>query len=151
MRYGTGSAATWQSTRARTSASSGSIVAGPREQFSPTTSAPASASLRHDSAAERPSRVSGSWWIVIVITVGSPVARIASSAIRASSVQLNVSPISKSAPSSAAHAACSSNIARTVRRASSSGAKTFVLQRLPASSVPVSRATSRGELERPRG
>ena len=57
VRYGTGWAATGMSTAARIAASSGSIVAGPREQLRPTTAAPASAS--------RPARLD-----VVVAVVG---------------------------------------------------------------------------------
>ena len=60
VRYGTGSAATWRRRRRRGSrSSSGSIVAGPRMQFRPTTSAPASAIALHASTTVSPSRVTG--------------------------------------------------------------------------------------------
>ena len=45
VRYGTGCAATGTSTADRMRSSSGSIVAGPREQFSPTTAAPCAARI----------------------------------------------------------------------------------------------------------
>ena len=57
MWYGTGCAATGHATAARTRSSSGSIVAGPREQLSPTTSAPAASSRRHASSNATPSIV----------------------------------------------------------------------------------------------
>ena len=94
--------------------SSGSIVRGPRMQLSPTTAAPASSRRRHASSGVQPSRVSGARWTASVMTAGSPVSRITSSAISASSPQENVSPMTKSTPASTAQPTCSSNIARTV-------------------------------------
>ena len=59
----------------------------------------------------------------------------------ASSPQENVSPTTMSTPASTIQPTCSSNIARTAARPAASGEKAFVLQRFPADSVPVSRAT----------
>jgi hypothetical protein len=66
-----------------------------------------------------PSRVVPSKWAVGVMTAVSPASLMTDVASSASPSQENVSPITKSAPASAAHATCSSNIARTVARASS--------------------------------
>ena len=74
-------------------------------------------------------------------TASSPAARIASVASSASPANWNVSAITKSTPASAAQATCSSNIARTARRAPGSSRYRLVLQTSPASNVPVSRAT----------
>ncbi len=143
VRYGTGSAATWPSQASRTRLTSGSIVCGPRMQFRPTTAAPASSSRRHASSGVQPSRVSGARWTASVITAGSPVSAITSSAICASAPQENVSPMMKSTPASTAQPTCSENMPRTAATASaSSGSKMFVLQMSPASSAPVSLATS---------
>ena len=86
--------------------------------------------------------MSGSLCGVKVMTAGRPVALMTSVATSASPVHENVSPMTKSTPASTAQPTCSSNIARTPSRASSP-VHTFVLQTLPASIVPVSRATSR--------
>ena len=82
-------------------------------QLSPTTVAPASASRRHASAGDQPSRVSGAWWIARVTTASSPAARTASVASSASPANWKVSAMTKSTPASAAHVTCSSNMART--------------------------------------
>jgi hypothetical protein len=50
VRYGTGWMATAQSTASRIPVISGSIVCGPRSQFSPTIWAPSAARMRHASA-----------------------------------------------------------------------------------------------------
>ena len=89
VRYGTGRAATWPSTAARTRSSIGSSVAGPREQFSPTTSAPASASRLQASSGVVPSRITPVECTASVTTVGRPVARMTSSAMSASPSQLS--------------------------------------------------------------
>ena len=117
-------------------------MAGPRVQLRPTTSAPASCSARHVSAAERPSRIVPSRCMASVITAGIPACLMTSVASSASASQEKVSPTMKSTPACTAHCTCSSNIARTWSREPPSAAYRFVLQTSPASSVPVSAATS---------
>jgi hypothetical protein len=84
VRYGTGNAATGTLTARTIRAISGSIVRGPRMQFKPTTSAPASASIRQQSSGDRPSRVTVSRWIVIVTAARNPAALMIASASFAS-------------------------------------------------------------------
>ena len=88
VRYGTGSAPTWQRTALRISRSKGSMVAGPREQLRPTTSAPAASSRRAVSPTLHPSRIRPSRGMASVITAGFPERRIASRARSASPPQL---------------------------------------------------------------
>ena len=61
--------------------------------------------------------------------------------VSASAPHEMVSAMTKSTPASAAQPTCSSNIARTAPAEASSPVKTFVLEMLPARSVPVSAAT----------
>ena len=84
VRYGTGSAATWQSTAARTRSMSGSIVSGPREQLRPTTSAPAASSRGRPRRTRKPSIVRSHPCDANVTTAGRPCSRITSSPISAS-------------------------------------------------------------------
>jgi len=104
--------------------------------------APACSAWRQASSGLTPSRIAPSRCTANVTTAGRPAARIASSACSASPSQLNVSAMTKSAPASAAQATCSSNASRASRAAGVPGSYTFVLHRLPASSVPVSLATA---------
>ena len=88
------------------------MVAGPREQLRPTTSAPAASSRRAASATLHPSRIRPSRGIASVITAGFPERRIASSARSASPPELYVSPTMKSTPASTAQPICSSKMRR---------------------------------------
>ncbi len=84
VRYGTGWTATAQSTKSRILLISGTIVAGPRSQFSPTTCAPSAARMRHASAYSYPSRVWPGWVGASVTIAGRPSSLMTSSAISAS-------------------------------------------------------------------
>ena len=64
------------------------MVAGPREQFTPTTSAPAASSRRAVSPTLHPSRIRPSRGTARVITAGLPERLIASRASKASPPQL---------------------------------------------------------------
>jgi hypothetical protein len=66
------------------------MVAGPREQFRPTTSVPASCSRRHASSMEKPSRTMPSRCMASVMTAGLPALLMISSARIASPSQLKV-------------------------------------------------------------
>ena len=90
------------------------IVAGPRWQLRPTTSAPACSRRRQASAGVRPSRVTSSRCIAIVITAGTfECLRMASSASSASATQENVSATKKSTPASSAQPTCSAKMRST--------------------------------------
>jgi hypothetical protein len=79
-------------------------------------SAPASTSARAASAAVLPSEVRGSFSKEIVTITGRPVFFARSTARSASPSHENVSPITKSMPSSTCTASCSSKVARTLSR-----------------------------------
>jgi len=80
-------------TALRASRSSGIIVAGPRMQFNPTTSAPASAIRLQASAIVQFSRVTSAWCIASVITAVLFARLITSRAINASCAHEKVSPM----------------------------------------------------------
>src|SRR5260370_14076196 len=92
VRKGPGSAATVHRTALGIFFSGVIMVFGPREQFNPTTSAPAASSRWQVCAAFQPSRTLSSRWIAKVTTAGTfECFLIASSAIKASPPQEKVS------------------------------------------------------------
>ncbi len=89
------------------------MCSGPRRQLIPTMSAPASWSAFAASAGVCPSEVTGLFSKQTVTITGRPVFLARSTASRASPSQENVSPITKSIPSSTCTASCSSKVRRT--------------------------------------